>query len=256
MPLLARGIPLIPIRPRRKEPLLNGWQNLATTALEQIEKWNEENPQYNVGAVAKLNGFWMLDCDVPDLPQMIENETGKVFSQTFSVTSNKGKHFYFRHTAASRALKKNIQLKDEQGKVLCDVKIHNGYVVAPGSIHPLGTQYEIANESKIVEAPDWLVTWIKEQHEHAQADEQQHSTSEGKIKEGGRDNFLFKRACKLRVAGRSKSDALTALLSINENRCEPPIENSVVQQKIESAYSYEPNTHTATVEEPSTRPSK
>jgi len=40
------------------------WQNLATTELEQIEKWNEENFQYNAGVVAKLNGFWMLDCDV------------------------------------------------------------------------------------------------------------------------------------------------------------------------------------------------
>jgi putative DNA primase/helicase len=240
MPLVARGIPVIPIPPRQKGASLKGWQNLATTELEQIEKWNDENPQYNAGVVAKLNGFWMLDCDVPDLPQTIEKETGKVFPKTFSVRSNKGLHFYFKHTGASQSLKKNIQLKDEQGNVLCDVKVHNGYVVGPGSIHPTGTRYEVVNDTEIIDAPDWLVTWIKEQHQHAEADAQQHGTSEGKIQEGGRDNFLFKQACKLRAAGLSKSDALTALLSINESTCEPPMENSVVQLKIESAYNYEP----------------
>jgi putative DNA primase/helicase len=191
----------------------------------------------------------MLDCDVPDLRHTIEKETGQIFPQTFSVRSNKGLHFYFKHTAASQSLKKNIQLKDEQGKVRCDVKVHNGYVVAPGSIHPSGKRYELVSDAEITDAPDWLVTWIKEQHEHAEADEQQHSTSEQKVREGGRDNFLFKQACKLCGAGLPKSDALTALLSINENRCEPPMEDSVVHQKIESAYSYEPSAHTPTLEE-------
>lgn len=248
MLLAARGIPVIPVSPHQKGTFLNGWQDLATTDLEQIEKWNQENSQYNTGAVAKLHGSWMLDCDVSDLQQTIEKETDQVFPQTFSVKSNKGLHFYFKHTAASRALKKNIQLKDGQGHVLCDVKLHNGYVVGPGSIHPSGKPYEVASENEIVDAPDWLVAWIKGRHEHAEADEQQQGTSEEKIKEGGRDNFLFKRACKLRAAGLPKSDALTALLSINENTCEPPMENSAVEQKIESAYSYEP-THTSTFEE-------
>src|SRR5882724_3609294 len=51
MPLVARGIPVIPIPPRQKGAGLKGWQNLATTALDQIEKWDEENPQYNAGIV-------------------------------------------------------------------------------------------------------------------------------------------------------------------------------------------------------------
>src|ERR1700693_5207909 len=189
MPLIARGIPVIPIPAREKGTRLKGWQNLATTDPVQIEKWHEDNFQYNCGAVAKLDSFWFLDCDVPDLPQQIEKDTGQVFPQTFSVRSNKGLHFYFKHTAASRALKKNIQLKDEQGNVLCDVKVHNGYVVAPGSIHPSGKRYEIVHEGEIMPAPDWLVIWIKEQHQHAEADEQQHSQSEEKKKEGGREEF-------------------------------------------------------------------
>src|ERR1019366_10717907 len=104
--LVARHIPVIPILPRQKGTVLKNWPELAATDPLQIEKWNEENAQYNVGAVAKLDGFWRLACDVPDLQQTIEKETGQVFPQTFSVKSNKGMHFYFKHTASSRALKK------------------------------------------------------------------------------------------------------------------------------------------------------
>ena len=143
MSLVARGIPVIPIPPLQKGAVLKHWPNLATIELEQIEKWNEENPHYNAGAVAKLDGFLMLDCDVPGLQQKIEKSTGQVFPETFSVRSTKGLHFYFRHTAVSRELKKNIQLKDRQDNVLGDVKVNNGYVVAPGSTHPSGKPYEL-----------------------------------------------------------------------------------------------------------------
>jgi hypothetical protein len=250
MPLIARGVPVIPIPPRQKGAVLRSWQKLATTNLERIEEWHAENPHYNAGAVANLSGFWFLDCDVADLPQAIERETGQAFPQTLSVRSSKGLHFYFRHTVASQALRRNLQLKNELGTVLCDVKIHNGYVVAPGSIHPSGKRYEIVHEGEIMPAPDWLVTWIKEQHQHAECDEQQHSTSEAKIKAGGRDNFLFKQACRLRDTGLPRPDALTALLSINQTRCEPPLSEFIVGQKIESAFKGKPGTSTATIEEP------
>jgi putative DNA primase/helicase len=240
MPLVKRGIPVIPVLPRKKEAVLKAWQNLATTDVKVIEEWNEENPQYNAGAVAKLDGFWMLDCDVPDLQQKIEEETGNAFPQTFSVRSSKGQHFYFKHTTASRSLKRNIQLKDEHGTLLGDVKTHNSYVVAPGSIHPSGKLYEVADDSPIVDAPDWLVTWIKGQHEHAMADEQHAATSGKKIKEGERNNALFKSARKLRKSGLSQSDALTDLLVINNDMCEPPLEKVEVHKIIESAYSYAP----------------
>ncbi len=244
MPLLARGIPIIPIPPRQKGTRLKGWQNLATIELEQIEKWHEENPQYNAGAVAKPDGFWMLDCDVPNLEQTIETETGQMFPPTFSVRSSKGIHYYFRQTQASRKTG-NVSVEG-----LFDAQVKNKYVVAPGSIHPSGKRYEVLNDAEIVEAPDWLLAWIKKQRRKSDKVKAEPQAGELKVKTGGRDNFIFNQACKFRAAGLSKSDALTALLTINETRCEPPLEEFVVGQKIESGYSYEPTTHTATVQEP------
>jgi putative DNA primase/helicase len=241
MPLAARAIPVIPIPSRQKGANLKGWQNLATTDSKQIEKWNAEDSQQNVGAVAKLDGFWMLDCDVPDLPQTIEKETGEVFPRTFSVKSSKGLHFYFKHTFTSRSLKKTIQLKDEQGNVLCDVKVHNGYVVGPGSIHPTGARYEVVNDAEITDAPNWLVSWIKAQHEHAEADEKhQHESIEGQVKEGGRNTFLFEQACRLRASGLSQSNGLIALRTVNDDKCAPPLEETELCKIVGSAYSYEP----------------
>jgi hypothetical protein len=136
VPMIARGIPVIPLRTRSKQAFLKNWQDLATIDAEQIEGWHKKDPHYNCGAVAKLDGFWFLDCDDPNLPNLIETETGQKVPSTLTVQSSKGLHFYFRHNEFSKSLGQNIQLNDGQGKVLADVKINNGYVVSPGSIHP------------------------------------------------------------------------------------------------------------------------
>jgi putative DNA primase/helicase len=239
MALIARGVPVIPIPPRQKGAKLPNWPQLASTGPAQIEKWNLENAQYNCGAVAKLGGFWMLDCDVPDFHQTIEKETGEVFPQTFAVKSSKGLHFYFRHTAASESLG-NLQLKNAQGTVLCDVKGNNSYVVAPGSLHPSGKLYEVINDGEIIEAPNWLVTWIAQQNQHAEADAQQIGWKAQKVEEGGRNNSLFKQACQLHASNLSQSNALIALRAINEGTCTPPLAQTELYDIVESAYSYEP----------------
>lgn len=243
-PLIARGIPVIPIPPRQKGAVLRGWQKLATTSSEQIEEWHSRNPQYNAGAVAKPDGFWFLDCDVPNLQQTIETETGQLFPPTFSVRSSKGIHYYFRQTDASRKTG-NVSVEG-----LFDAQVKNKYVVAPGSIHPSGKRYEVLHDTEIAEAPDWLLAWIKKQRRKSDKVKNEPQPGELKIKIGGRDNFIFDQVRKLRDAGLSKSVALPTLRRINETMCEPPMEDFVVQQKIESVYSYEPNTPTMTVEEP------
>jgi hypothetical protein len=50
--------------------------------------------------------------------------------------------------------------------------------------------------------------------------------------------------------GLPRPDALTALLSINQTKCEPPLPEFEVGQKLESAFKGKPDTSTATVEEP------
>jgi hypothetical protein len=96
------------------------------------------------------------------------------------------------------------------------------------------------NDAEIVDAPDWLVAWIKKQQRQSEKVNKQLHVGEHKVKEGGRDNFLFDEACKLRNSGQSKEHALINLLGINQDRCDPPMDASIVQQKIDSAFSREP----------------
>src|SRR5947209_5192198 len=102
--MLERNIPVIPIPPGKKGARLRDWPNLATTDIAQVQKWNNENPKYNCGAVATAEGFWFFDCDIPNLAQQIERETGQTFPATFAVRTSKGVHYYFKQTKASRAM--------------------------------------------------------------------------------------------------------------------------------------------------------
>ena len=86
-PLAKMGIPVIPVEPYEKRCLLPEWQKKATTDLQQIERWNTDNPRYNVGCVGKPNGVVILDCDVKGLKKQIEEETRQKFPRTLIVKS-------------------------------------------------------------------------------------------------------------------------------------------------------------------------
>ena len=106
LPLIARGIPVIPVQPGLKKCTLDKWQDRATTQRSMVEFWNYENPNYNVGCVGTPDGIVILDCDIKGLAKRIEQETGQSFDPTLTVVSA-GKrclHIYFKQTDRSRAI--------------------------------------------------------------------------------------------------------------------------------------------------------
>src|SRR5690349_52805 len=60
---LRYGIPVVPALPKQKATIIGSKE--ATTKLSIIEKWNQDNPNYNscLVAQAKIGGVWILDCD-------------------------------------------------------------------------------------------------------------------------------------------------------------------------------------------------
>jgi putative DNA primase/helicase len=158
LPLAARGVPVIPVQPNDKACFLPDWEKKATTDLAQIEKWNAENPGYNVGCVAKPEGFVILDCDIKGLIKRIEKENGQKFPDTLIVRSaGKGcAHLYFRQTSVSRAL------GNQKAAGLFDLQSVDKYVVGPGSRLANGKTYDIVHDSPIADFPDWLERWIRD----------------------------------------------------------------------------------------------
>ena len=106
-------------------------------------------------AKAVPDGVWFFEVDSPGMQKTIQDETGKKFPQTFAVRSSPGKgHFYFQQTAAS-ILMGNRQGKDVNGKEAWSARVHDRYVVGPGSIHPRTLQpYMIVADVPLVPAPD------------------------------------------------------------------------------------------------------
>ena len=111
--------------------------------------------------------------------------------------------------------------------------------MSPFSVHPdNGNEYEITRRMDIIEAPVWLTDWLRmAKRSSGERKEKRAADDTAKIFEGGRDDFLFAEACKLRDAKVSQKAALSALFIVNIDRCSPPLAESVVKIKIQSAYT-------------------
>jgi hypothetical protein len=51
--LIAKGVPVIPLRPATKIAFHTDWPELASTDPKQIADWGEQYPEANVASVAK-----------------------------------------------------------------------------------------------------------------------------------------------------------------------------------------------------------
>ena len=227
-PLVARNVPVIPLRPKTKIAFLNNWQDIASTDLARVEKWDDEYSDANAACVAfsKPDGIWFLEIDRPGFAQIIEEQTGQKIPDTFMVRSSPGRgHFYFRQTPASIRMG-NLQGKDENGKETWSARVDNRYVVAPGSYHPTsGKKYETLRDIPIISAPDWLVQWCIE---HRGSDVITTGNAElddtTPIAEGSRNSALASILGRARqVLSMDREQLLAFGLSVNQKRCHPPM---------------------------------
>lgn len=129
----------------------------ATTDLNQINVWWNNEPRSNIGISAIGSGLIVVDVDPRnkgfETLAALEDEHGKL-PETLSANTSiqggkKGNHHYFRAPEGKYSLKGTI------GEGI-DIK-YSGYVVAPPSIHQSGIQYEwVAGCYEIADLPDWV----------------------------------------------------------------------------------------------------
>jgi hypothetical protein len=162
LPLIKQGISVIPLVPKDKKALIDDWPNRASNDKKQIEAWNFQWPDANVGCVATY-GYCYLDDDRGDLKDRIEQETGKKLPETFTVetstksTGMRGRHFYFKRTEHA------LRIGNCAEPLHFDFQCIDKQVVGPYSVHPSGMIYLPVDENApIAEIPDWLCDWIEE----------------------------------------------------------------------------------------------
>lgn len=239
--LAARGIPIIPLRPKSKIPSLPNWPEIATTDEDTIWMWATEVDSRNFGVAAKSDGYLFFESDVEGTIGRYEAETGHKFEKTFTVESRPGRqHYYFRQTDATRAAGPIAQGKG--GLDFGSLRQCNQMCVAAGSIHPeTNEQYRIVCDDPIIDFPDAFLSWLIAQKRSSSGPEVASAAEfvPGQhISEGGRNNWLTRVGGKLRRDGLAPDEIEAVLLRRNREECVPPLDEEEVKQVARSVSRY------------------
>lgn len=243
-----RGFPVFPLRENTKEPTSDYWTDIATTDAEAIRRmWTDPvlgtELNYNIGC--KCNDLVVIDVDTKSGKNGYAEyvQLGGHFETLVVRTTSGGFHCYFIGPESSNApLTKNG----------VDVRSHNGYVVAPGSVVD-GQRYEIVRDGEPVWVPMSIERMLKSPYEKKEYNDNLALDTPAAIEaaigflqsapvavEGQRgDETTFVTAARLvREMGLSVATAHQLLIEHWNERCQPPWDWSELLTKVENAAAY------------------
>ena len=209
----ARALPVFPLAPGAKTPLVKGGFKSATTDPQRIRRWWTETPSANIGVpTGAASGWLVLDIDVKkdaggeESLRKLLNGHDALPATLEARTPSGGRHMIFR-TPLDR------EIRNSAGKLGLglDVRGEGGYIaVAPSVVN--GVAYSWTAECEPATAPDWLLD----------------RASGSKIPEGERNASITSIAGSLRAKGLLGAELERALLEANAARCDPPLHESEV----------------------------
>jgi hypothetical protein len=235
---VADGLPVFPLRPRAKTPLVKGGFHAATRDPEQVWDWWSREPSANIGIpTGAVSGIDALDVDPggEDSLAKLETQHGPL-PDTRKVRTGRGKQLYFRHPGG--LIRCNA---GALGNGL-DFRADGGYVVASPSVHPNRTVYTSLNDLPPADMPTWLVGLLTKPKAQAKSA----GANGGKIAAGKRNATLTSIAGNLRRQGLPESEILESLRGINDRQCDPPLSESEIATIAASVGKYVPGTPTPT----------
>jgi hypothetical protein len=199
----AMGWPVLPCRPRGKEPLVAGGYKAATTNSELIRRWWTQWPDANIGY--RPEGRVVADIDVPDL---VGRECH--LPPTAIVATWRGFHY---HYIADRPVRSRSGVRPG-----IDVKGEDGYVLIPPSVHSEGARYAWAVGPDLMStAPPWLYEVGHRRRSRSEA-----RLPGQRLPEGERNSYLATCLGAVRRFGCIESELLALARAIN-GRCDPPL---------------------------------
>ncbi len=166
MAYIARGWPVLPIRPRSKVPATKHGCLDATLDWKQAERWWTAHPDHGVG-IATGHAFDVIDVDGEAALDALDRAAPigtRVVYGPIVVTGRPGVHLYVEATGRGNTAGLLLGV-DFRGK--------GGYVIAPPSVHPNGTPYlwDLNHDccAELNPVPAWLLdVWDRRRDEGAQ----------------------------------------------------------------------------------------
>ena len=156
LPLIERGIRVVPAQPGDRASHLENWPDLATTDPAVIEQWDKKYPDWNLVCVSNLADVCIVDID--NLDAALKMGMPEV-PATFTVKSPKGHHAYFLHTDESRKLGSRIA-RNGVGTV-AEFKDNRKSCCAPGCTRADGGKYVVEDSSPLIPIPQEYLDWFR-----------------------------------------------------------------------------------------------
>lgn len=236
--LFCAGFRLVPAPYKTKNPVLKDWQHRWIKTEEELEVILSKTPKVNFVIIPHPE--WIVYDIDPRNGGLDSFERLKgAFAPTFKVkTGGGGFHYYYRLPAGfNNPLSKNL---DSAGYSGIDIKTSTGCLVAPGSVHPSGNLYEIADDSieDITEVPKSLLELAIKRDNYIEPAPQSVSVKQKEIVKGSRNNFLTGLAGRLFRDGLSFQSVLDILFKFNQEKCKPPLPKREVASIVKSINRY------------------
>lgn len=246
--LLARGFYLFPIKANQKKPpLIVEWEKSSSNDIKRIKRWQADFPNCNFGIDCGTSGLTVLDVDVKKKDgnvALAELDLEHGIPKTFTVsTPTGGRHLYTAGVAGNRV--NFVPGLDARGV--------NGYVLAPGS-RVERKFYEIIDDSPVARTPTWLLDLIGKPREvtlkeelpleieldlpaNVQKAEEFLANRAPAVEGAGGDQHTWQTALHIRDLGVGPKKCFE-LMTIWNERCEPPWDFKDLELKVHNAYKY------------------
>ena len=241
-----KGMRVFPCVVNDKRPALKGWQDKATTNMETIFNWwANEYPNANIGIkTGKDSNLVIVDVDVKSNAKGMESleqlqlECG-VFNTLMAHSPSGGRHYYFQYPELEDHIKGPTDFR-----LGIDIRADGNLIIAPGSSID-GNPYRFDDiDKEIAELPDRLLEMLVSKEELSMSPfEVPISEVMYGIKQGSRNNGVYKYACSLRGLNRSYEEAKDCVLVAARN-CTPPLADMEAITCLDSAWNNEPNANT------------
>lgn len=239
------GFAVLPLAERGKIPQIKGGLKNACTDVGNVATWWDKHKNSNVGIVcgAQSGGIVVIDLDIDEdngkdglsAMQDWEEKFHELPSTACAVTGRHGMHYYYR---VDRVIHPSTN-----AELGIDIRGDGSYVVAPPSIHENGNQYRwVTPLTQIADANAAVYDFIQfcqaGDKKSAQSGAIQSFKLPDVIKQGERDNTLFKYACQLQEFGIDDAEIKEKVEQANSERCVEPLKQSDLDRIVESATKY------------------
>jgi hypothetical protein len=237
----ARGWRVVPNHPRSKRPAGDDWQHRASCDPEVIRRRWAFTPTYNVGVqLGPQSGIIDVECDSASAEQALGELLGDNPPVVPTFQAKRGKHRLF-------SWQPDLPWPDKAVFKFRGIEFKTGnggkgtQSVFPPSVHPEGAVYRwLVGPDEADPAPLPARALAALSGGEAPKVRLQGAGGGGKIREGARNETLFRRACALRGKGCSPAEIEALLQVANRERCEPPLDEAEVSRIAASAGRYKP----------------